>query len=134
MDRPVEDSGEVPDTMGTKMPEVVGGDPVRALRPSHLDPFYGINCVGWTELVRKIDKFYTMQTFTNLPVQSGWGEPTDRSIMLHQDISLLSTCGNTVNSKLTDGLVRLSAIIGLPLIIGCKLLRASVLTCERSEL
>ena len=59
MDRPVEDSGEVPDTMGTKMPEVVGGDPVRALRPSHLDPFYGINCVGWTELVRKIDKFYT---------------------------------------------------------------------------
>ena len=35
--------------------------------------------------------------------------------MLHQDISLLSTCGNTVNSKFTDGLVRLSAIIGLPL-------------------
>ena len=49
MDRPVEDSGEVPDTMGTKMPEVVGGDPVRVLRPSHLDLFYGINCVGWTE-------------------------------------------------------------------------------------
>ena len=69
---PVEDSGEVPDTMGTKMPELVGGDPLRALRPSHLDPFYGINCVGWTELVRKIDKFYTMQTLTNLPVQSGW--------------------------------------------------------------
>ena len=35
--------------------------------------------------------------------------------MLHQDISLLSMCGNTVNSKLTDGLVQLSAIIGLPM-------------------
>ena len=73
MDRPVEDSGEVLDIMVTKMPEVVERDPARALRPSHLDPFYGINCVGWIELVRKINKFYMMQMLTNLPVQSGWG-------------------------------------------------------------
>ena len=77
------------------MPEVECEDPARAPCYNHLDALSCINCFGWTELVNKIDKFYTMQTHTNLPVQSGWREPTDRSIILHQDIRLLSTCGNT---------------------------------------
>ena len=91
---PVEDLVEVPDTMATKMTEVLKWGLVRTLRPIHLDTFYGINCVGWTEGVRKIGMFYTIQTLTNLPVESGWREPTDWSIILHQDISLLLNCGN----------------------------------------